>query len=239
MNDSNGKLFYSNCEHLSVATLINNYFLSLSNIAIPNTSITINNDNIINVNYVHTLPDFEIATNEVLKALKSLKTNKTQNLIIPIPYYSKKQKAKYTPVSYYIFKSPLLDGTVPSDWKMAKATPIFKKRDKTELDKSRPINKFSLEKRRLPGKLIGYFKNLNGFTNIAESTLFEIDGTLRTRYSGTRLKCRQVNSDYTEFFFTNFLTREWNEFPPSVVQCSTIDLFINKLDRGAIFNLIY
>ncbi len=87
------------------------------------------------------------------------------------------------------------------------------------------LNMFSLEKHRLRGKLIECFKILNGFTNIDRSKLFMIDGTLRTRNNGIKLKCRQVNSDCTKFFFTNVVVQEWNKLPPSVVQCNTIELF--------------
>ncbi len=93
------------------------------------------------------------------------------------------------------------------------------------------LNMFSLEKRRLRGKLIECFKILNSFTNVDTSKLFMIDDTLRTRNNGIKLKCRQVNSDYTKVFFSNVVVREWNKLPPSVVQCNTIDFFKNKLDR--------
>ncbi len=59
----------------------------------------------------------------------------------------------------------------------------------------------------------------------------KFDNTLRTRNNGIKLKCRQVNSDCTNFFFTNVVVRERNKLPPSVVQCNTIDSFKNKLDR--------
>ncbi len=55
--------------------------------------------------------------------------------------------------------------------------------------------------------------------------------TLGTRNNSLKLKCRQVNSDYTKFFFTNVVVQEWNKLPPSVVQCNTINSFKNKLDR--------
>ncbi len=92
------------------------------------------------------------------------------------------------------------------------------------------LNMFSLEKRRLRGKLIECFKLLNGFTNVDTSILFMIDDTLRTRNNGLKLKCRQANSDCTKVFFTNIVVREWNKLPPSVVQCNTIDCHFLKLN---------
>ena len=93
------------------------------------------------------------------------------------------------------------------------------------------LNLFSLEKRRLRGKLIECFKILKGFTNVDASKLFSIDNSSRTRSNGLKLRCRQVQLDCTKFFFTNDVVREWNKLPPSVVQCNTINSFKNKLDR--------
>ncbi len=67
--------------------------------------------------------------------------------------------------------------------------------------------------------------------NVGKSKLFMINDTLRMENNGTKLKCRQVNSDCTKFFFTNVVVREWNKLPLSVVQCNTTDSFKNKLDR--------
>ncbi len=80
------------------------------------------------------------------------------------------------------------------------------------------LNIFSLEKRRLRGKLTECFKILNGFAK-----LFEIDDSTLTRNIGAKLKCGQVHSDCTKFFFTKAVDRDWNKLPPSVVQCNSID----------------
>ncbi len=47
------------------------------------------------------------------------------------------------------------------------------------------------------------FKMLNGFTNVDTIKLSEIDDLMRMRNNGAKLKCRQVHSDCTKFFFTN------------------------------------
>ncbi len=104
-------------------------------------------------------------------------------------------------------------------------------RNKSYEERLSALNMFSLEKRRLQKKLIECFKLFNGFTNVDKSKLFMIDEILRTRNNGTKLKCRQVNSDCTKFIFTNVVVREWNKLPHSVVQCNTTDSFKNKLDR--------
>ncbi len=76
-------------------------------------------------------------------------------------------------------------------------------RNKSYEERLSNLNMFSLEKRRLRGKLIVCFKILNGFTNVDRSKLFMIDDTLQTRNNGIKLKCRQVNSDCTKFSFAN------------------------------------
>ncbi len=93
------------------------------------------------------------------------------------------------------------------------------------------INLFSLKKRRLRGKIIECFKIFKGFTNVDASKMFSIDNTKRTRSNGVKLRCKQVQLDYTRFFFTTDVVREWNKLPPSVVQCDTINSFKNKLDH--------
>ncbi len=70
------------------------------------------------------------------------------------------------------------------------------------------LNLFSLEKRRLQGKVIMRFKILKGFTNLDASKMFSIDNTSQTRNDGVKLRCKQVQLDCTKFFFTNDMVRE-------------------------------
>ncbi len=84
---------------------------------------------------------------------------------------------------------------------------------------------FSLEKRRLRGKLVGCFKILKGFRNVDANRLFLIDDSSQTRSNGAKLRSKQLHPNCTKFFFTNDVVREWNKLPPSVVQCNTIKSF--------------
>ncbi len=93
------------------------------------------------------------------------------------------------------------------------------------------LNLLSLEKRQLRGKLIECFKILDGFANVDPMKLFEMDDSTRTKNYGAKLKCIQVPSEGTKFFFTNAVVRDWNKMPPSVVQCNLIASFKNNLDR--------
>ncbi len=101
-------------------------------------------------------------------------------------------------------------------------------RNKSYEERLASLNLFSLEKRRLRGKLIECFKILKGFTNVNASKLFSVDDTSRTRSNGVKLRCKQVQLDSTRFSFTNDVVTERNKLPPSVVQCDTIFSFKNK-----------
>ncbi len=51
------------------------------------------------------------------------------------------------------------------------------------------------------------------FTSVAADKLFSNDDLSRTRSNGIKLRCRQVELDYTKFVFTNNVVREWNKLP--------------------------
>ena len=74
-------------------------------------------------------------------------------------------------------------------------------RNKSYEERLAQLNLFSLEKRRLRGKLIECFKIFKGFTNVDASKLFSIDNSSRTRSNGIKLRCKQVQLDSTKFFF--------------------------------------
>ncbi len=82
------------------------------------------------------------------------------------------------------------------------------------------LNLFSLEKRRLRGKLIECFKILNCFTSVDPTILFMKYDSTRTANNGAKVKCKQVFSDCTTFFFSNAVVRDWDKVPPSLVQCN-------------------
>ncbi len=104
-------------------------------------------------------------------------------------------------------------------------------RNKSYEERLARLNLLSFEKRRLRGKLIECFKMRKGFTNVDANKLFSIDELSPTRSNRIKLRCRQTELDCTKFFFTNDVVREWNQRPHSVVQCITVNSFINKLDH--------
>ncbi len=104
-------------------------------------------------------------------------------------------------------------------------------RNKSYEERLTRLNLFSVEKRRLRGKLIECFKILRGFPNIDANKQFSIDDLSRTRSNGIKLIYRQMEPYSTKFFFANDVVRVWNKLPPSVVLCKTINSFKNKLDH--------
>ncbi len=72
-----------------------------------------------------------------------------------------------------------------------RATKITSLSDNSCEERLASLNLFSLEKRRLRGKLIECFKILKGFTNVDASKLFSVDDTSRTRSNGVRFRYKQ------------------------------------------------
>ncbi len=75
------------------------------------------------------------------------------------------------------------------------------------------------------------FKIYKGFTNVGANKLLLTDDLPRAGSNGVKPRCWQKQLDYTKFFFTNDVVREWNKLPPSVVKCKKINSFKNKLHR--------
>ncbi len=61
-------------------------------------------------------------------------------------------------------------------------------RNKSYEERLARLNPFSLEKRRLRGKLIECFKILEGFMNVDAHKLFSVDELSRTRSNGIKIK---------------------------------------------------
>ncbi len=91
-------------------------------------------------------------------------------------------------------------------------------RDKSYEERLPSLNMFSLEKRRLLGKLNECFRYiLNGFAIVYARKLFSTDNSSQTRSNGVKLRCKQIKVDSTKFFSTNDVVKEWNKLP---VWCS-------------------
>ncbi len=76
---------------------------------------------------IYTIPDLEICRDEALKALQSLKTNKSPRPDKIYPKLFKEiSKEIHSPLTM-LFNMSLQHGIIPNDWKLANVAPIFKK----------------------------------------------------------------------------------------------------------------
>lgn len=86
------------------------------------------------------MPDVVISANGVLKLLTSLNPSKAAGPDAIKPVVLKELANEIAPIVAAIFQLSLDTGTVPSDWKKAFVTPLFKKGDKTNPANYRPIS---------------------------------------------------------------------------------------------------
>jgi len=86
------------------------------------------------------LPIFEITEEGVYNLLSNCDTSKSPGPDSLHPYALKATAAEISPIITHIFKQSLESGTVPSQWKHAYVTPIFKKGSKAHPGNYRPIS---------------------------------------------------------------------------------------------------
>ena len=80
----------------------------------------------------------------VLDELKKLQISKSTGLdMIPARFLKDGARISYEPLKYIIDLS-LMSSTFPNDMKMAKVTPLYKKKDKTDVSNYRPISVLSV-----------------------------------------------------------------------------------------------
>ncbi len=118
--------------------MLSEYFNSVFNIP-ADTDHTITNDNNTTCSE-HTLHNLEITTEEVLKALYDLKTNKSPGPDNIYPKVLEETKQETVDALKTLFSLSLRQGSVPADWKADNITPIFKKGDRNTPGNSRPLS---------------------------------------------------------------------------------------------------
>ena len=167
LKDSTGTLVTND---KNMASVLNNYFSSVFNPTAEDENIT--PDDTITNNVItgtpattpeHTLEEFEISTEEVLKALNELKTNKSPGPDEIYPKILKETKHEIVGALKSLFNSSIQQGFVPADWKAANVTPIYKKGDRTSPGNYRPISLTSVVGKLLEAiirdKIVGYLEN--------------------------------------------------------------------------------
>ena len=118
-----------------MATILNDYFASVFTVEDNSTHLprTIHDEDSIIDNFI-----FE--ENDILRAINKVKINKTPGPDKISPRILKEVKNEICEPLSKLFNKSLTNGKVPSEWKMANVTPIYKKEDKSQPNNYRPIS---------------------------------------------------------------------------------------------------
>ena len=95
-------------------------------------------------------------------------------------------------------------------------------------DRQRELWFFSLEKKRLPGKLIAAFQYLKGAYRKAGEGLFLRACSDRTRENGFKLKEGRFRLHIRKKFFTVRMVRCWNRLPSELMGAYSLEAFKNQ-----------
>ncbi len=122
-----------NADDKNMASMFNDYFSSVFNTTAKAGLITTTDTDTNNeigstpATSKQTLHNLEITTEEVLKALNDMKTNKIPGPGIIYPRILKETKSETANAIKIVFNLFLCQGFVLAGWKAANVTPIFKK----------------------------------------------------------------------------------------------------------------
>ena len=86
------------------------------------------------------IDEITITENGVQNLLQNLKSNKAPGPDTIRPFILKTLALDISPILTTIFQASLDTGVVPSDWKTANVTPVFKKGDRSKAENYRPIS---------------------------------------------------------------------------------------------------
>src|ERR1044071_9603643 len=92
----------------------------------------------------------------------------------------------------------------------------------------------TLELRRLKIHVTMYYKIINGYCDIPQSTFFNFRKSI-TRSNGQALYQAKLNHNAERYYFKNRAVTVWNDLPSNVVQAATVEQF-KKLLNGINFS---
>ena len=118
-----------------MATILNNFFVSVftDEVSLSTQPSAVRRT-------MENLNDIAITESDVLHTVEKIKVNKTPGPDKISPRILKEVKHQVSKPLSVLFNKSLRLGKVPSDWKCANVTPIFKKGDKTQPGNYRPIS---------------------------------------------------------------------------------------------------
>jgi len=96
---------------------------------------------------------------------------------------------------------------------------------------------FSLEKRRLWGKLISAFQYLKGACGKDGENIFSRACSDRTRCNGFKLREARFRLDIGKKFFTIRVLKHWNRLPKEVAEAPSLETF-NLRQDGTLSKLV-
>ena len=86
------------------------------------------------------MPDININGKGILKLLLNLKVDKAAGPDDIKPFVLKELRKEFTAVIQVIFERSVETGQLPKDWTLTRVSPLFKKGDKSDPTKYRPIS---------------------------------------------------------------------------------------------------
>ena len=130
LRTANGNIITNNND---MATLLNNFFSSVftksGNLELTPSPVSPQN-----------LSDFSINTTDVTRALNNLNINKSPGPDQIYPRVLKETKDCIVPHLLHLFNESISQCSIPSEWKLANLSPIFKKGDRSQPGNYRPIS---------------------------------------------------------------------------------------------------
>ena len=132
--DQSGKIVVND---KGMASLLNDYFVSVFN------KKSINSDTLITPkfsNFKYLMQDIEITDEEVIKTIGEFKPHKSPGIDGITSTYALKTKEILAKPLSLLFNSSIENNIIPSEWKRANITPIFKTGDKAKVENYRPVS---------------------------------------------------------------------------------------------------